>query len=461
MRHRNVCVFAILFLLILVQPCLECVCANNVGEEDATLVSVNSASNISSMGANRYLVLQNDGGFITSTSSYSLTKTMYQNSSTYQQWVFEEVTSGIYIIRMKNNTNKCLTAVPGACTVTLSNYSAGNKNQQWTLFSGSGGNYLQSESTDGSINHKRLTCDGNNYALGQTGSPVVMIDIATFVPCTAISISDINIEPDFNYFLHPKVFPSNATQFSDWVYQYTFGPNNCCTMLNNWTIRGAKVGHTTVTIKHKITGVTCTAQVNVHYWLPRKTGQNKNNWCWVASSKAVGEHNGGSGALVSGVSNLASYDNLHTYNAKPFYGKTYSGCYAVDSGQRQIVMSIYGNDKDQTGSYADIQQALQMSSNSNMSIGYLISGSLSASLNQINNELSQGRWVVLAVFPTTSGVGHAIVLRDYNSTYSRYSYYDPWSDACASFSLSELLNGTIQFPYNSSNYYGAQAIYCR
>ncbi len=165
--------------------------------------------------------------------------------------------------------------------------------------------------------------------------------------------------------------------------------------------------------------------------LPNNDAQNKTSWCWAASSKMVGEHNGGDGALRKGPALLDNQLNVHQLGDILFYGETHSGDKTVDSGQREIVVSIFGDDDNHGGNVNNMKDALEIASNSEMTITcYGYSDNIIA---EINNELLNGRWVVCGAVCSDSrysgnGSRHAIVLRSYSERTQKYTYWDPWTN---------------------------------
>ncbi len=397
-------------------------------------------------GKEYYIAFQSDGKMLTSSSSYTLSKTTYSESNSYQKWIFTEVSSGVYIIRMKNNINKCLTAVPSSSTISISTVSSGNTNQYWKMDISPDGNGLKSKSTDTNVKDKKMYYNGGSFALSNTSySAVGFIDVSGFIPCTSLSLSEIYINAGTSRHIYPTRYPSNANVTSGWALAYTSSSSSVFTV-SDGKITAKDAGVATLTIRNKVTGASCTANVYVTR-LPSPDAQNKDKWCWAACAKMVGEHNGGSGALGIGASLLTYSDGLHTYGGTKYFGKTPSLQNTSDTGQRQIVIDVHGDDKNKGGSNEAKEQALQFASKNNMSIGTLGSifgtGLTNSDINTMRNELANGCWVIGNVFPS-SGPGHSIVIQSYNSSTNVYTYWDPWTNYNGTFTSTQLENDTIR-----------------
>ena len=414
-------------------------------------------------GKEYYIAFQSDGKMLTASSSYTLSKTTYSGSNSYQKWIFTEVSSGVYIIRMKNNINKCLTAVPSSSTITISNVSTGNTNQHWKMNISSDGNGLQSKSTNSSVKDKKMYYNGVSFTLSNTSySAVGFIDSSWFVPCTSMSLSTIYINAGTSRYVYPTCYPTNANVTSGWALAYTSSSSSVFTV-SDGKITAKDAGVATLTIRNKVTGASCTANVYVTR-LPNPDAQNKDMWCWAACSKMVGEHNGGSGALGTGATLLTYNDGLLTYNGIKYFGQTSSLQNTCDTGQRQIVVDVHGDDESEGGSNADKEQALQFASKNSMSIDTLGSifgtGLSNSNINTMKNELANGRWVIGNVF-TASGSGHSIVIQSFNSSTNVYTYWDPWTNSIGTFTSTQLENDTIRLTSSSADRELSWIQYCR
>ena len=193
---------------------------------------------------------------------------------------------------------------------------------------------------------------------------------------------------------------------------------------------------------------------------PDKDAQNKTCWCWVACSKKVGAHNGQNNPLNVGASLLDNTAGLHSYNGTLFYGETTLHHYSADMGQRRIVVGIFGNDENHSGSNADKESALQSASKNTMVIGTLGNGSLSTSqIDAMKSDLSNNLWVVGNIF--SGSLGHSIVITGYDAATDMFSFWDPWTNTNFSFSGTSLQNDTILMPNSQTNYCLKYVQYCR
>lgn len=188
---------------------------------------------------------------------------------------------------------------------------------------------------------------------------------------------------------------------------------------------------------------------------PNSDGQNKTNWCWAAASKKVGEHNGGSGALNTGSAVLVNTVGLHTYSNEKFFGANPNGSITVDAGQRQIVVAVHGSDANNTGGNDAKEVALELSARNDVTVKTLGLGRLGLSaLNKstMNNDLSDGRWIVGNVFTDDSDwSGHSIVIQSYNSSTQVYTYWDPWTNTIGTFTKTQLNNDTIHLTTSTTD----------
>ena len=167
--------------------------------------------------------------------------------------------------------------------------------------------------------------------------------------------------------------------------------------------------------------------------LPDPNAQNKDHWCWIASAKMVGTHNGGNGLSI-GSTVLSSTDGLHGFGTSYYYGERVSGVYTADSGQRQLSMLVKGDDCDSMGTDADIMTALQWASLNNVtteSVPYLAEDS-DPFFSALNNELDLGRYVVGSFYNFTNPLqGHMVVIT--TRTGATYGFFDPWDNSNHSF----------------------------
>lgn len=398
-------------------------------------------------GYDYYIAFQSDGKMLTSSSSYSLSRTTYSESNLYQKWFFTEVSSGVYIIRMKNNTNKCLTAVPSNYTITISDVSSGNSNQYWKIGTKSKNIVMQSMSTDTNIKDKLMYYTGSSFTLSSTNYTALgFLKISWFIPCTSMSLASVSINVNESRSVNLTCYPSNSNMNSGWAIEYTSSSNNVFTVTSNGKITAHNAGRAILTVRNKITGVSCSAYVSVTR-PPTPDAQNKTKWCWAACAKMVGEHNGGSGKLNSGATQLTNTEGLHSYDGTDFYGLTPFLNPTCDTGQIEIVVNVHRDDSNQSGTADEIERALQFASQNNMEIetyGFGTGGISPYHKGVLNDELSNGRWVVANTFPLNDNInGHSIVIKSYDSELGVYTYWDPWTNLNEEFTVDELMMGTI------------------
>ena len=182
--------------------------------------------------------------------------------------------------------------------------------------------------------------------------------------------------------------------------------------------------------------------------MPNPDAQNKTWWCWAASAKMVGEHNGVAGSLPNGAATLSISTNVHSFEGKLFYGENVDGSLTVDAGQRAIVISRHGDDGNHSGTYDDMVEGMILATCAYTNAGTWGSSGSTLSTSEIekmNIELANGRWVIGNIFYLTNlNMGHAIVIRNYDSTSEEYTYWDPWTDTEGIFTRTQILTNTIQ-----------------
>ena len=124
----------------------------------------------------------------------------------------------------------------------------------------------------------------------------------------------------------------------------------------------------------------------------------------------------------------------------------------IDAGQQAIVMTIKGNDYNHNfTSLMDITRAISLASYATKSVG-----SVGAEVNQntplssaniqlLKNELATGRWVVGVVYVKGSAADHhVIVIKSYNASTDKFTFYEQWWDKEYTFSTADITNGTIK-----------------
>ena len=178
-------------------------------------------------------------------------------------------------------------------------------------------------------------------------------------------------------------------------------------------------------------------------------------WCWAASAKMVGEHNGGSGALGTGGTVLANTVGIHSYGGEEFYDETYSGTITADAGQRQIVVAVKGSDANNSGDNSEKEEALELAALDSVTVSSLgngRSGLTAANKTTMNNDLNSGLWIIGNVFTNDDDwSGHSVVIRSYNSSTQVYTFWDPWTNTIGTFTKTQLDNSTIHTVSSTTN----------
>jgi len=196
--------------------------------------------------------------------------------------------------------------------------------------------------------------------------------------------------------------------------------------------------------------------------LPAPDPQNRTHWCWAACSKMVGVHNGGTGALNTTPAPITYNSGLIVWTDY-YCGQLYTGQFTVDGGQGQIVSIVKGTiDNNSGGVNTEICQALQIASYNTMTTSVVSNIKDAYNLNLLKNELASGRWVVAGLAEISGDNLHAVVIRDFDTTTSTYSIWDPYDDDYWYFSESDLLNDQISLQnLCSSSYYKVNEVfYC-
>lgn len=221
------------------------------------------------------------------------------------------------------------------------------------------------------------------------------------------------------------------------------------------SVTGVAWGQATIKATKELGGLPKSASYEL--WVDRsakETGQNKEHWCWATAAKMVGEHNGGSGALNTGMETLTYTDGLHSYG-EPFFGEWYVGgnsVYAADAGQRQIVIHANpnGGDQDFDGNVSGITSALQFASFDEMEIGSVTNVTSTANMNLLKSELAAGRWVLATLQVGSNGTNHSIVIQGYTLGEYVFTYWDPYTDTSGVLQEYKILNENIEFSYEEN-----------
>jgi hypothetical protein len=345
---------------------------------------------------------------------------------------------------------------------------------------------------------------------GTAYSPVDFLDADTYVPFTEITIPVLDINAGGSTVAPAPAFsPDNAlggmsdawlTYASSDENVFAFDGNGLCTA-------GPNFGIATYTVTSKITSVYATAEVYVGR-VPNPDAQNKTAWCWAAAAKMVGENNGGGpGELNTGAEELyydcaMLYEGqhgpqcepqcelqhepqcgdqcemqcdpqsvlqckmlcvLHSHDGVDFFGErtdpsnpSYT-LNTADAGQRQIVMETHNeSDGNWGGNNGYTVAGIELASLNEMSVGFRGDNdgtTLSqANIDFMNDELAEGRWVVARTTCYPYEKGHAIVVMSYDDASRIYAYWDPWTNEGGSFTDIDIIDNTIELPWETNNY---------
>ena len=405
-----------------------------------------------------YIAEMNDGYLLTSPTSGTFSKTRYSagnsNSHNLQKWIFTEISTGVYVVYSNTDTSKCLTVNPSTRQVTLAAYS-GSQYQKWRMYYSGNGNALQSEATDTAVSGYKLVIGSSSCSVSNTTyTPVGFIDVSWYIPCTSLSFPATYINAGDRKYIYPTHTPEDSNvNSSNWTI-YTTSSSSVFTIDTEGRLTAVDAGSATLTIRDKITRVYNTAKVYVTR-LPNPDAQNKSMWCWAASAKMVGEHNGGSGALGTGGTVLANTVGIHSYGGEEFYGETYSGTITADAGQRQIVVAVKGSDANNSGDNSEKEEALELAALDSVTVSSLgngRSGLTAANKTTMNNDLNSGLWIIGNVFTNDDDwSGHSVVIRSYNSSTQVYTFWDPWTNTIGTFTKTQLDNSTIHTVSSTTN----------
>ncbi len=420
-----------------------------------------------------YIALTEDGGLLSSTSNGGLDITWYSdgenNSHRYQKWIFTTNQSGEGTVYPFTNTELCLTADPSTHEVTLSQHrqpdEEGWENQIWKMFySPVTGAYVLRLVEDGSdICGYDLLINGSSFDVGDIErSYFGFFEVSWYVPCTSVYLDDIHINVGETAFISPTISPSDSSDNSNMWLKYAYIASDKAVVDETLgTVTGVTFGYFSLRVTHKITEVYYIAYVYISS-LPDPDAQNKTGWCWAAAAKMVGEHNGGSGSLDTGVAILDDSDDKHSYNGIKFYGVIPGRgdpgtVYTVDAGQRQIVMACWGTDANHMGTDRADRIALELAAYNPVQIeliedNLIFGGFSNANIEKLNNELSTGRWVYAVMSTDDLNYDHAIVIRSVNSSETVYTYWDPWTNAEGTFTIDDINDKSIVLDSGNSIY---------
>lgn len=171
---------------------------------------------------------------------------------------------------------------------------------------------------------------------------------------------------------------------------------------------------------------------------PHSAGQNKENWCWAACAKRVGQHNGASGTLPIGATIPSNSAGLYSCFGENYYGYNADLTATVDAGQRHIVYTIKGNDMNVNGTIQNIRDALQLASAQIMTTGFVILSDPGA-IDDLIGELSAEWWVV-GCQPQ-----HVVVFQSFDTGTQEFTYWNPLYENTDTYSLSDISSSSSIF----------------
>ncbi|MBQ0102185.1 MAG: Ig-like domain-containing protein, partial [Firmicutes bacterium] len=270
---------------------------------------------------------------------------------------------------------------------------------------------------------------------------VLSVNIFSVASFVVVSPHVVNLNVGQTFQLSATVSSSVSSAGLYW----SSSDNSICSVSSTGKVTAKKQGIVTITVALDIPYMggnsyedTCDIYVTK---LPKTNAQNKNCWCWAASAKLVGAHNGGGSDLRTGAELLDYPGGVISDNC----GYTPTLSPTADAGQRQIVIQNYSSDHNFSGSSSNILNGMSLTS-SHYRVGGVVGdyGLTSDQISSMLNELSSGRWVVAATNRTDgTNSGHAIVLKGYDSITDKVYFYDPYCDSESFFSVSQISNNNI------------------
>ncbi len=232
------------------------------------------------VGTERYVFFRDDGKALKYDMGYPGVEYYNPNMLHCIQMVFMSAGgSGEFYIVPRYYSGVALTANSSG-TVTFAAFNSTNKpNQKWKYVTVSTDCYLQSLSTDPTINGKKICRSGNQIVLSQTTfSHAVTVLSDNFVPVTGISLDNLTFPDDHgSQYIYSTMTPSNASygrNATTW-HTYSTGNSNIAYFDNNNRLNIVSEGVTTVTVTHKITQVHVTAILTVTSYFDSNHSCNK------------------------------------------------------------------------------------------------------------------------------------------------------------------------------------------
>jgi hypothetical protein len=316
-----------------------------------------------------------------------------------------------------------------------------------------------SASTDANIGGYKLD---ESMSLSTAYTYVGFLDVGTYVPITEITVSAFDIvlgQP--RQAPSPTFAPSNAFGgMSDIWFNYTSNSLMFTVDDSGLCTPSAYVAADTYKIENKITSIQGSAAVNI-IRLPRHNPQNKTKWCWAAAAKMVGKYNYRHDVLDNGEAVLVDETGRHSYGGVKFFGQRPNRLapldpqYTVDAGQRQIVVAVHSDDRNEGGDNDAKETGLELASSYMMLAGTFgdSTGLVDAEILLMNGELANDRWVIANVFTNSGWSGHSVVITSMsnNGITDVYTYWDPWTDDTDTFTYEDITNKEIRLPWDANN----------
>lgn len=389
--------------------------ANSNCFKSEELIDYNSENFNKPLGARTpieyHIAIISNGKMITTNSSYSLKCESYSNLNTYQVWQFNEISDGVFVIRMKNDPTKCLTVDPtsntrGMYKVNLSTYVNGNANQYWSMQFSSSGNTLVSKSDDSRITGTKLYLYSDTlfYVSDFYYTRMGFFDVNQWVPTTSIYMNDFSISLLGAQYFYPQFTGPNGESIGDYgkiwnTYTVMDGSTDVVTLDGNF-VQSTGTGIKRIQIRNKVTGATGYGIITAGSVTKERSTpivkQAKSNWCWAACSEMVG---------------------------KALYPSSDKDQYAIVKKIKGATLNPYPN---VMGDYLDVINALSWVTNYN----YSFNAEEPWTEGRLAMYFDKGNGPIVAMLGNVSTLsdGHMVVISGYKATVDGLMVYviDPW-----------------------------------
>jgi len=189
---------------------------------------------------------------------------------------------------------------------------------------------------------------------------------------------------------------------------------------------------------------------------PQTYQQNKTNWCWAATAVLVGETNGGATLAHTAVRLIDT-----TGIIEDAVGIDNEGYYTAYNPQRAIVVNEFTDDGNHSGSFTNLQNALQYVSDDDMEIGKKRLDYDSDYISTIQDETTDGRYVAGFVAKDVNSYGHFVTVFSYSASMEKYGVYDPWNKKTQYVTKSQAFDAGINVAGWTTKYRIVRIDYCR